>query len=157
MWAPLNLLHREDSCFYSYIRKAPALQTRVPYISICFRTPVLKLYNTFLNPVAEKPIHTNTSVKYVFNSPLRRLFHFIFTKRFTDCTSILCEGDTGNVTIYVDCTNRKKVTLTRPPLWSRGQSSRLQIQRSRVRLPALPDFLRSSGSGTRSTHPREDN
>jgi hypothetical protein len=29
--------------------------------------------------------------------------------------------------------------------------------RSRVRFPALPDFLRSSGSGTGSTQPREDN
>jgi hypothetical protein len=28
-------------------------------------------------------------------------------------------------------------------------------QRTRVRLPALPDFLRSSGSGTGSTQPRE--
>jgi hypothetical protein len=26
-----------------------------------------------------------------------------------------------------------------------------------VRFPALPDFLRSSGSGTGSTQPREDN
>jgi hypothetical protein len=31
------------------------------------------------------------------------------------------------------------------------------IQRSRVRFAALPDFLRSSGSGTGSTQPREDN
>jgi hypothetical protein len=45
----------------------------------------------------------------------------------------------------------------RPPLWSSGQSSWLQIQRSRVRFPALPDFLRNSGSGTGSTQPREDN
>jgi hypothetical protein len=37
------------------------------------------------------------------------------------------------------------------------QSSWLQIQRYRVRFPALPGFLRSSGSGTRSTQPREDN
>ena len=37
------------------------------------------------------------------------------------------------------------------PLWSSGQSFWLQIQRSRVRLPALPDFLSSSGSGTGST------
>jgi hypothetical protein len=43
-----------------------------------------------------------------------------------------------------------------PPLWSSGQSSWLQIQRSRVRLPALPDFLRSSGSGTGSTQAREE-
>jgi hypothetical protein len=36
-----------------------------------------------------------------------------------------------------------------------GQSSWLQIQKSRVRFLALPDFLRSSGSGLRSTQPRE--
>jgi hypothetical protein len=39
------------------------------------------------------------------------------------------------------------------PLWSSGQSSWLQIQRSRVQFLALPDFLTSSGSGTRSTRP----
>ena len=33
----------------------------------------------------------------------------------------------------------------------------LQIQRSRVRFPALPDFLSSSGSGTGSTQPPEVN
>ena len=44
-----------------------------------------------------------------------------------------------------------------PPLWSSGQSFWLQIQRSRVRFPALPDFLSSGGSGTGSTQPREVN
>jgi hypothetical protein len=44
-----------------------------------------------------------------------------------------------------------------PPLWSSGQSSWLQIQRFRVRVLALHDFLRSSGSVTGSTQPREDN
>ena len=43
------------------------------------------------------------------------------------------------------------------PLWSSGQSLWLQIQRSRVRFTALPDFLSSSGSGTGSTQPREVN
>jgi hypothetical protein len=38
-----------------------------------------------------------------------------------------------------------------PPLWTSGQSFWLQIQRSRVRFLALPDFLRSRGSGTGST------
>jgi len=42
-----------------------------------------------------------------------------------------------------------------PPLWSSGHSFWLQIQRSRVRYPALPDFLSSSGSGMGSTQPRE--
>jgi len=49
------------------------------------------------------------------------------------------------------------VLYTGPPLWSSGQSFWLQIQRSRVRSPALPDFLSSSGSGTGSTQPREVN
>jgi hypothetical protein len=40
-----------------------------------------------------------------------------------------------------------------PPLWSGGQSFWLQIQRSLVRFPALPDFVRS----TESTQPRDDN
>jgi hypothetical protein len=39
----------------------------------------------------------------------------------------------------------------RPPLWSSGQSFWLQIQRSWVRVLALPNFLKSSGSGTGST------
>ena len=38
-----------------------------------------------------------------------------------------------------------------------GQSFWLQIQRSRVRFPALPDFLSSSGSVTGSTQPRKVN
>jgi hypothetical protein len=44
-----------------------------------------------------------------------------------------------------------------PPLWSSHQSSWLQIQRSLVWFLALPDFLRSSGSGTVFTQPREYN
>ena len=47
------------------------------------------------------------------------------------------------------------IKSSRPPLWSSGQSFWLQIQRSRVRSPALPDFFSSSGSGTGSTQPRE--
>jgi hypothetical protein len=49
------------------------------------------------------------------------------------------------------------VPQIRPPLWSSGHSFWLQIQRSWVRFLALPDFLRSSESGTGSTQPREDN
>jgi len=49
------------------------------------------------------------------------------------------------------------VLCSGPPLWSSGQSFWLQIQRSRVRSPALPDFLSTSGSGTGSTQPREVN
>jgi hypothetical protein len=47
--------------------------------------------------------------------------------------------------------------IIRPPLWFSGQSFWLQIQRYWVGFPALPDFMRSSGSKTGSTQPREDN
>ena len=53
--------------------------------------------------------------------------------------------------------NNISIVHLRPPLWSSGQSFWLQIQRSRVRFPALPDFLSSSGSETGSTQPREEN
>jgi hypothetical protein len=56
-----------------------------------------------------------------------------------------------NVSIFI------RFQMEGPPLWSSGQSSWLQAQRTRVRFPALPDVLRSSGSGTGSTQPREDN
>jgi hypothetical protein len=38
-----------------------------------------------------------------------------------------------------------------------GLVVRVPDYRSRVRFPALPDFLRSSGSGRGSTQPHEDN
>jgi hypothetical protein len=42
----------------------------------------------------------------------------------------------------------RSVDALRQSLWSSGQSSWLQIQRSRVRFSALPEFLRNSGFGT---------
>ena len=42
-------------------------------------------------------------------------------------------------------------------IWPALKSFWLHIQRSRVRFPALPDFLSNSGSGTGSTQPREVN
>jgi hypothetical protein len=44
-----------------------------------------------------------------------------------------------------------------PPLRSNNKSSWPQSQRSRVRFPALSDFLRSSWSGTQSIQHRHDN
>jgi hypothetical protein len=46
--------------------------------------------------------------------------------------------------------------LDRPSLWSSGQCSLLLFQRSRVRFPAVADFL-SGESGTGFTQPHEYN
>jgi hypothetical protein len=77
--------------------------------------------------------------------------------------AIAFEDSARLVYSIVNCTIRfsllwiSRNPFYRPPLWSSGQGFWLQILRSRVWFPALPDFLRSSGSGTGSTHPREDN
>ena len=68
---------------------------------------------------------------------------------------VYCNNTLPNSYIFPE--NMIHVAVLRPPLWSSGQSFWLQIQRSRVRFPALPDFLSSSGSGTESTQPREVN
>ena len=64
-----------------------------------------------------------------------------------------------SVSFFLGCHNEFSLlwNRARPPLWSSGQSFWLQIQRSQVRFPALPDFLSSSGSGTGSIQPREVN
>jgi hypothetical protein len=62
-----------------------------------------------------------------------------------------------NVNFTLHLTYCGHVGVPGPPLWSSVQSFWLQIQRSRVRFPALPDFLSNCGSGTGSTQPREVN
>jgi hypothetical protein len=90
--------------------------------------------------LARHLVHTETG--FVTSSP-------------EECPNFILSPDEGNRTSF------QKFTvfgvLYSPPLWSSGQSSWLQNQRFRVRFPALPDFLRSIGSGTGSTQPREDN
>jgi hypothetical protein len=82
-------------------------------------------------------------------------------------TSRVSLQSSGNPSFTVDVINlavhslfllhtvlNSNVHIHGPPLWSSGQSFWVQIQRSWVRFPVLPDFLRSRGSGTGSTQPR---
>jgi hypothetical protein len=59
--------------------------------------------------------------------------------------------------LFVSCLykeeSKDKGTWSSSPLWSSGQSSWPQTLRSRVRFPAVSDFLSSSWSGTGSTQP----
>ena len=77
------------------------------------------------------------------------------------CEQVAASGSTSAICPHIWYMylggNICNVRPLRQPLWSSGQSFWLQIQRSRVRFPALPDFLSSSGSGTVSTQPREVN
>jgi hypothetical protein len=65
--------------------------------------------------------------------------------------SIIIYADSKFVTLYY----LELLYCRGPRLLSRGQSSWLQIQRSWVWFPALPDFLRSSESETGSTQPHK--
>jgi hypothetical protein len=71
---------------------------------------------------------------------------------------IYAEKWIGEICVIL-CTEQNLRALSQhpSPLWSRGQRSSLQIQRSRVRFSALPRFVNSSGSETGPTQPREDN
>jgi hypothetical protein len=67
--------------------------------------------------------------------------------------SILNQISNYYVSIYM---SKLRICIVNTFLWSSGQSSWLQTQRTRVRFPALSDFLRCSGSGTGFNQPRED-
>jgi hypothetical protein len=80
-------------------------------------------------------------------SAVNSIFHFPYVDPDYPTSGLTVIG-----LLRIDCLNFAM------PLWSSGQSFWLQIQRSRVLFPVLPDVLRSSGgSGTGSTQPREDN
>jgi hypothetical protein len=87
---------------------------------------------------------------------------YTFTKLVQKAkTNVSCQKADGNCFLGQERSVDSRINATRdhkgPPLWSSGQNFWLHIQRSRVRFPALLYFLRSGGSGTRSTQPREDN
>jgi hypothetical protein len=94
----------------------------------------------------EKPL----SGKLVFQSSFEPRIFQIQAQRLT----LLHPSQQGIVELIICACSIRNV---RPPLWSSGQSSLLQIQRFRVRFLAPTDFLRGSGSGTGSTQPREYN
>jgi hypothetical protein len=112
------------------------------------RNIICWVYNIFLSFFSSQSPHFGSSQwrGYICNFMERKLYNFkhIFSK-------ILFHNSIRFIK-FTRC-----IIRVRPPLWSSGHSSWLQIQRSRVRFPSLPDFLNSSGSGMGSTQPREDN
>jgi len=111
--------------------------------------------------------HSNWCVTGLQNKSIvqgRSADNFTYTRQFHEIVMLLalCAGcvlpgsNLGWDIEYFDLHFLLCVCVcVRPPLWSSGQSFWLQIRRSRVRSPAIPDFLSSSGSGTGSTQPRE--
>jgi hypothetical protein len=91
-------------------------------------------------------------------SPVTRVWHLVAVcflgayLVFCDFISVILPNlYTYDFVVLTSLTHPRKILLVGlqigkgPPLWSSGQSFWLQTQRSRVRFPALPDFLRSRG------------
>jgi hypothetical protein len=70
--------------------------------------------------------------------------------------SNVCSPYDENLEVLQGKVAKRTVPTERPLLVGEVSANFLQILRSRVRFPALPDFLRSSGSGTGPTQLRED-
>jgi hypothetical protein len=90
----------------------------------------------------------------VFVFPSRELLR---AHKLFECDGSEFRSKVGKLATCIFLSHHRIIVLVWPSLWYSGQSSWLQIQRSRVRVQALPDFLRSSGSGTLFTQPRESN
>jgi hypothetical protein len=127
MWQPLLLQEWGDQCPVALDQWMFVLSRANPTHTCCGDLP------TVSHLIACSLMHKNVNFRYSW--------HFV---RHSAGYNV------PNVLPFVSSTGFSKlVYLSGPPLWSSGQ-----IQRSRVRFPGLPDFLRSSGSGTGSTQPR---
>jgi hypothetical protein len=79
---------------------------------------------------------------------------------FTNQSVIICQNISAwmsDNTLAGNFSHNRRLSYTTLFLWSSGHWLWLQIQRSRLRFLALPDFLRSRVSGTGSTQPHGDN
>jgi hypothetical protein len=114
-----------------------------------------------------RPMQTTIIVfLYIIHRPI-----FYLKQRFGDCLHLQVKPtQLGPIDRASSCsTSTKQLNpqanyTDRPPLvgvvsanFASGLVVRVPGCRSRVRFPALPDFLRSSWSGTGSIQPRESN
>jgi hypothetical protein len=100
---------------------------------------------------------------YCASCEVRTEFIYIMYNKVDRLCGLVVRGPGCRTEMYcVSCEVRTEfichVEESRPPLWSSDQSSWLVTDPEvRVRFSALPDFLRSSGSGTGSTQLDEYN
>ena len=113
------------------------------------RSSMLRLYIQCLLFRSVVQQHFVVTLRYTVLQRQKSLDRYLIHQHL--CMFFVYEGESFiYLFIFVD-------NILRPPLLSSGQSFWLQIQRCRVRFPAQPDFLSSSGSGTGSTQPCEVN
>jgi hypothetical protein len=123
-----NTVHKETVCSATAANNRPLVKENIAaYSYFCHNKQEMLLYQSSVPP-------GKWHDRFLPN-PFKFTIHLSFSWLFNDTVSM----EIG------------------PPLWSSGQSSWLQIQRSQVRFLTLPDFMTSSGSGTGSTQHRENN
>jgi hypothetical protein len=108
---------------------------------ICFSRTVTEMGRLYSRMTRNVPCELHALNKTVLMTLLTNVGMYKISLKCSFVIPIFC-----NVNQYI-----------RLPLLSSGQSTWLQIQRLWVRFLALPDFMRSSGSGTGSTQPAEYN
>ena len=174
-------IHNSTSIIHRYLPTSIHTQVQAQYINTQIHTQYTNKYihrhthfihrhsNTYMHKmyIVHQYIHTDTCVVYssIHRRNVGKLHEFLNGQQVVSIFTVACapylqdfavathSHDTF-VSFHKNCSSQRG---QRPSLWSSGQSFWLQIQRSRVRFPALPYFLSSSGSGTGSTQPREFN
>jgi hypothetical protein len=113
--------------------------TFIRFIILCYFTPWVTLFYSKLN------LQTRVYFRFIRSVIGLQLF-YCFWYVIKSSTYLV------NKTVFQSLDFHHTTAIN-----NSGQGSCLQIKRSRFRFPALPNFLRSSGSGTGSTQPRYDN
>jgi hypothetical protein len=133
---------------YGEVKNLASFENYTPAVQ-----PVVRRYTPWAIPPKLSPLSYPPWAIPLLVVPFKKLY--VNYSQFSECITwpvhvTLVHG------IWTNFTNKDwkfprfstYIHVCQPPLWSSDQGSWLQIQRSRVRFKALPDFLRSSGSGT---------
>jgi hypothetical protein len=132
----------EGNCYFlfGFVFVIQLRQLKVSFVGICGYSEWLLIVlrrNSQLNSYADGSLHD--LLIYVFKKCLVHDMRLLWpSNSFEQTLRILIRRRNAK---NMSGINRRLRNYQAPPLWSSGQSFWLQIHRSRVRFPALPNFL----------------